>query len=181
MDVQKADVSWKSRLVVCATNDYLDLLTYSPTIQRSSFRLGLAYAACRPDLHVALRNVTQAFIQSDTKLLRPIYMECPKELCGDENNVIMKVNKPVYCLPESPVNWYTTYASHFKKSLEMKSMPQDPRFLYTTMKNPRMIAFFNYKLMTQQSSVQKYFMIGRKKLLKGSTIMVNASCLKIPC
>eukprot|EP00171_Calliarthron_tuberculosum_P004994 IDg4994t1 len=101
LDKVKRDGQAKSRLVICATDDYLDALTYSLTIQRLSTRLGFAYAASRTDFFASCRDVTKA----------------------------LKVVQPIYGLPESPLNWYTTYTAHYKNQLELKSMPHDPCML----------------------------------------------------
>ncbi len=82
VEVVKVGGKARSRLVVCATDEDLELQTYAPTVQRISTRIGFCYASCRPDITISCRDVTQAFIQSDTNLRRPIYMELPHELCN---------------------------------------------------------------------------------------------------
>lgn len=86
----------KSRIVVCATNERLNQMTYSPTVQRISTRLGYTFASCRPDFSIKCRDVTQAFIQSDTLLRRPVYLELPHELKKCNQDKILLVKRPLY-------------------------------------------------------------------------------------
>ncbi len=115
IDTIKKDRTVRSRIVVCATNDYTNMLKYSPTIQRTSTRLAFSFAACRPDFVGSCRDIKQAFVQSDTILRRPIYMELPHEMRDGNENMILKVVKPLYGLPESSLNWFATYIAHYKR------------------------------------------------------------------
>ena len=59
----------KSRLVVQGYNDKTHgLLTYSPTVQRSSQPLLLFLAALFPEWSIIQRDITQAYTQSNTEL-----------------------------------------------------------------------------------------------------------------
>ena len=126
---QKSDGTPKSRMIICATHDYLETLTYSPTVKRLSTRVGFSYAACRPEFTVSFRDVKTAFLQSDTVLRRHIYLELPHELREGNKGKVIKVLKPMYGLPESPLNWYATYLSHYKSELGMICAAHDPCML----------------------------------------------------
>jgi len=66
----------KSRLVVQAYNDHEKelVLTQSPTIQRVSQRLVLALSAILPDASLYLRDISQAYVQSNTRLNRDFFV-----------------------------------------------------------------------------------------------------------
>ena len=119
----------KSRMVICATNEKLNSMTYSPTVRRISTRIGFAFASCFPEVIGKCRDITQAFVQSDTNIRREIYLELPHEIREKNKGMVLHVMKPLYGLPESPINWYTTYVSHFKKTLQMDCSPHDPCLL----------------------------------------------------
>ncbi|KAM4058912.1 hypothetical protein HRG_014081 [Hirsutella rhossiliensis] len=77
----------KSRLVIQGHNDFekTTLLTQSPTIQRVSQRLILAIAPGllqNYGITLSLRDITQAYPQSQTKLSRTILTYLPTELQG---------------------------------------------------------------------------------------------------
>ncbi len=66
----------KSRLVVQAYNDYEKelVLTQSPTIQRVSQRLVLALSVILPDASLYLQDISQAYVQSNTRLNRDFFV-----------------------------------------------------------------------------------------------------------
>jgi hypothetical protein len=103
----------KSRLVVQAYYDHgKDLvLTQSPTIQRVSQRLILALSAVLQEEKSAslyLRDISQAYVQSNTRLNRDFFVRPPKELELKEGS-ILKVVKPLYGVPEAGNHWFNTY------------------------------------------------------------------------
>jgi Reverse transcriptase (RNA-dependent DNA polymerase) len=100
----------KSRLVIQAYNDAgkHSILTESPTIQRASFRLMLALAATYTDLDVCFRDIKQAYVQSETALVREFYATPPKKV-DLPRNTVLKVIKPLYGIPEAGNHWYKTY------------------------------------------------------------------------
>ena len=96
----------KSRLVVQTYNDSTKhlVLTQSPTIQRVIQRLILCLAAIVPSTKLYLRDVTQAYVQSNTRLNRDFYIKAPYELASMlrvENGSIVKIMKPLYEVPET--------------------------------------------------------------------------------
>lgn len=75
------------------------------------------------------RDVSQAFIQSKTFLIRPIFVRGQKKLELSED-VILPVDSPLYNLPEAFLHWFLTYHRHHVKSLGMKPAVFDMCFLY---------------------------------------------------
>ena len=129
VETVKSSGEARSRMVVCATNDFLDTLTYSPTVRRLSIRLGFSFASCYSNYIVKCRDITQAFLQSDTPLRRSVFLELPHELRKQNPGMILQVLRPLYGLPESPLNWYATHLSHYKRELGMSCAPHDPCML----------------------------------------------------
>jgi len=124
----------KSRLVVQAYNDYgKDLvLTQSPTIQRVSQRIILALAVILQEKAVSLylRDITQAYVQSNTHLNRDFYVRPPKEL-RLKDGLLMRIIKPLYGVPEAGNHWFNTYHCHHLEKLHMSQSTYDPCLLYT--------------------------------------------------
>ena len=128
----------KSRLVVQAYNDHEKnvVLTQSPTIQRVSQRLILCIAAMIQGngTHLYLRDISQACVQSLTKLNRDFYIRPPHELgveLGIGKDSILKVVKPLYGVPEAGNHWFTTYHAHHTKELKMNQSTYDPCLLWS--------------------------------------------------
>ena len=91
----------KSRLVVQAYNDEgkKTILTQSPTIQRVSQRLILCLAASIQGLDIYLRDISQAYTQSHTSLIRNFYIWPPPELYLPPG-ILLKILQPLYGIPE---------------------------------------------------------------------------------
>ncbi|KAM4057231.1 cwf18 domain containing protein [Hirsutella rhossiliensis] len=113
----------KSRLVIQGHNDFekTTLLTQSPTIQRVSQRLILAIAPGllqNYGITLSLRDITQAYPQSQTKLSRTILTYLPTELQGKyPNGTIIRVIKPFH--------WFRTYQQHHLEKLDMSTSTYD--------------------------------------------------------
>src|ERR1700710_1416669 len=127
----------KSRLVVQAYNDQeKDLvLTQSPTIQQISQRLVLCLAAINQEgnTHLYLRDISQAYVQSVTKLHRNFFILPPTELAtqlGIARGSILRVVKPLYGVPEAGNHWFKTYHSHHSQELGMEQSTYDSCLLY---------------------------------------------------
>jgi reverse transcriptase-like protein len=130
----------KSRLVVQAFNDEgkKTVLTQSPTIQRVSQRIIVAIAPSLLERGITLhlRDITQAYVQSTSKLSRVIYARPPKDMIGElPPNVIFKVIKPLYGIPEAGTHWFGTYHKHHREKLGMGTSTYDPCLLITKDKN----------------------------------------------
>jgi hypothetical protein len=112
----------KFRWVIQGYNDHGKerILTQSPTIQRMSQRLilALALSLLRQGCSVELRDITQAYPQSVTKLARDIYATLLKELQAKyPPDTIVRVIKPFYGIAEAGVHWWATYHSHHLNEL----------------------------------------------------------------
>ncbi|KAI1002382.1 hypothetical protein K3495_g5815 [Podosphaera aphanis] len=125
----------KSRLVVQAYNDHEKglVLTQSLTVQRVSQRLILCMASCIPNTNLYLRDISQAYVKSATKLNRDFFIRPPPELkveLGLEENALLKAVKPLYGVPEAGNHWFCTYHNHHSKELFMTQSTFDSYLLY---------------------------------------------------
>jgi transposase InsO family protein len=118
----------KSRIVVQATAardpDKGEIFTFSPTARRESFRTVVALAAT---LHLQLytRDVSQAYVSSDTTLSRTVFVIPPKALRRD-HTTLWRLRKGLYGLPESGLLWYEKYRSYHTSQLRMNVDAADP-------------------------------------------------------
>lgn len=122
----------KSRLVVQAYNDSdkKKVLTQSPTIQRASQRLLLCLAIYK-DFNVFTRDISQAYTQSKSKLVRDFYVHPPAEL-NLPDGILLKVLLPLYGVPEAGTHWFHTYHDHHVKNLNLKQSKYDPCLLFSS-------------------------------------------------
>lgn len=122
----------KARLVVQAIpqvdRDRPFLFTYAPTVTKASFRILLSLAASK-GFDVYLRDISQAYCCSEFELIREAYIIPPKSL-NLPKNVLWKLMKPLYGLPESGLLWYETYRSYHEVDLQMKASVVDPCVYY---------------------------------------------------
>lgn len=120
----------KSRLVVQAFEDKdHGLMTYAPTTQRASQRLLIALTAMNPDLKIFTRDISQAYLQSATRIERAIFLRAPPEMCLDHDH-LLQVMRPLYGLPESGIHWFRTYHRHHTEVLGLKASLHDPCMLF---------------------------------------------------
>jgi hypothetical protein len=117
----------KSRLIVFATNDKQDGLTGAPTVQSYSTRCAFAFAACRPDLTGKCRNVSTAFLQSDSTISRRVFM-LPQPDMGLTPESLLRVVRLLYGLPDAPLHWYSAYSRYHRETLGMDAAAHDPCF-----------------------------------------------------
>ena len=124
VDTEKAGKK-KSRLVAQAYFDAgaASIATKSPTVARAHQRTALALAPSlfRSGKKLYVRDVRQAYTQSDTPLKRDVYLRISPTLarylhCGPGK--LLRVLKPLYGLPEAGLYWYTTY-QRFHRELGM--------------------------------------------------------------
>jgi hypothetical protein len=121
----------KSRLVVQGYNDHgkREILTQAPTIQRSSQRILICAALIKPDVSVYTRDISQAYTQSATDLQREIYIRAPVEM-GLPHGTTLRVNRPLYGVPEAGNHWFLTYQTHHIQKLGLTTSTYDPCLLY---------------------------------------------------
>lgn len=127
----------KSRLVIQGYNDdgKEAILTQSPTIQRASQRLMIAIAPSllKQDMSMQLRDITQAYVQSETPLNRLILAQLPSQIRDDyPEGTIMRILKPLYGIAEAGTHWWATYSRHHKEKLSMITSTFDPCLLIST-------------------------------------------------
>ncbi|RWA03359.1 hypothetical protein EKO27_g11746 [Xylaria grammica] len=128
----------KSRLVVQGYNDTEKetVLTQSPTIQRMSQRLILALGpSLVRDFNASgeLRDITQAYVQSQDKLARKIIARLPSELKPKyPEGTVLRIVRPLYGLAESGLYWFKTYHQHHRQKLGMDVSTYDPCLLIST-------------------------------------------------
>lgn len=106
------------------------MLAHAPTIQRSSTHLLLSLCAVEYELAFFTRYVSQAYLQSDTTVQRPIYNRPPGVL-QLPSHTLPRVDRPIYGLPEAGVHWFRTYHNHSRDTLKLQPSILDPWFLYT--------------------------------------------------
>ena len=114
------------------------MLTQLPTIQRVSQRLILCLAAITIDgtadgSQLYLRDISQAYVQSSTKLVRDFYIRAPAELStalGVTKGTVVKIVRPLYGIPEAGNHWFKTYHTHHAKKLNMDQSTYDPCLLH---------------------------------------------------
>src|SRR5438045_3988240 len=128
----------KSRLIMQAYNDDEKklVLTQSPTIQHVSQCIILCIAAMKIDtnVNIFLRNISQAYVQSNTNLNREFYVRPPQELeeeLGIGKHNVLKVLKPLYGVPEADNHWFKTYHTHHIEKLNMDQSTYDPCLMYS--------------------------------------------------
>jgi hypothetical protein len=80
-----------------------------------------------------LRDITQAYTQSQDTLTRTIIARLPVELQDKyPPETVLWIRKPLYGLAESGLYWYKTYHAHHTKGLKMSISTYDPCLLHTT-------------------------------------------------
>jgi hypothetical protein len=112
-----------------------EILTQSPTIQRMSQRLILALSPTlikSYNMHIELRDITQAYVQSTDKLLRTLYAKPPAEMQDFfPPNTILRIVRPLYGAAESGLYWFKTCHNHHKEKLRINVSLYDPCLLIT--------------------------------------------------
>ena len=74
------------------------------------------------DIRLYLRDISQAYVQSTTKLNRDFYIRVPFELTtalSVSKGTILKVVRLLYGIPELGNHWFKTYYNHYIKELHM--------------------------------------------------------------
>lgn len=103
------------------------LPTRSPTVLRMVQRLSLFVASMNGNAY--LRDIIQSYVQSMTKLERPIYYYPLPEMNLPEDTILM-AKKPLYGLPEAGLHWFITYSQHHIENLRMTQSSGDTCLFY---------------------------------------------------
>jgi hypothetical protein len=118
----------KSRLVAQATRhqdaDKSLLFTYSPTTFKETVKSMVATAAALR-LPLLTRDVSQAYVSSESLLSREIYIIPPRALNLDKD-ILWRVLKPLYGLPESGLHWFERFRRYHQRQLGMTADVVDP-------------------------------------------------------
>ena len=121
----------KSRLVVQAYNDNNHgLLTHAPTVHRSSESLLLALCSMVSDLQFFTQDISQAYVQSETRTQRAIFVR-PPSILHLPPGTLLRVDLPLYGIPEAGIRWFRTYHAHHRDTQHLTASLHDPCFLYT--------------------------------------------------
>ena len=77
-----------------------------------------------------LRDITQAYTQSDDHLQRTIIADLPEQLkTAYPPSTVMVVVKPLYGIAEAGAYWWSTYHKHHTEKLLMRTSTYDPCLL----------------------------------------------------
>lgn len=74
--------------------------------------------------------MTQAYNQSESKVLLHLYVKPPKEFKISQDK-LLKIEKQLYSFPEPGVHWFRTPQRHHLNTLKMKSTDDDHCLFYT--------------------------------------------------
>ena len=104
----------KSRLVA---RNYRDAAvgcvpTNSPTFTRWGQRLAISIAACCPNRNPYLRDISQAYTQSESPLDRRVYLQAPVEMKLSDEFVLQAI-KPLYGIIELSQRLARTSSDHW--------------------------------------------------------------------
>lgn len=121
----------KSRLVA---QNYSDLeassvSTKAPTVSRLRLPLTISFAACLQSFRSYFRDISQAYVQSESFLERKCFLHPPVEVKQGDNDIIL-AQKPLSGIPESVLDWSLTYQTYHKDALGMKATRVDQCVLY---------------------------------------------------
>jgi hypothetical protein len=112
------------------------------------------------------RDVSTAFLQSDSTISRRVYMFPPPEM-GLPPESLLRVVRPLYGLPEAPLHWYSTYSRYHRETLGMDVAAHDPCF-YACFQESDCVGGYFCKLMMQLYLARPASTLKKNKLLKSS-------------
>ena len=90
----------------------------------------MTVALLLPNMKVCLRDISQAYTQSTTSLIRDIYILAPAEMNVPEG-YLLRVCRPLYGIPEAGTHWFHTYHKYHTTALAMTPSTFDPCLLFT--------------------------------------------------
>lgn len=116
---------FKARLVVQGhrDKDKHKLVHPTTTLRHSSIRM-LTTIAAMFGFRLWSQDVTQAYLQSASNLMRDIYVKPSKEFCLDQK-YMLKLLKPLYGLSDAGDYWDSTITQHLQQDLQMSRTALD--------------------------------------------------------
>lgn len=129
-DTETDTPRFKARFVIHGNRDKDkgSLVHTSTTVKHSSTRLLIALAACF-GFRVWSQDISQAYLQSASELIRDVYLKPGKDF-EIEGRKLLKLLRPLYGLSDSGDYWNTTFSEHIKKSLGMTTTLEDYSFFF---------------------------------------------------
>ena len=121
---------YKARFVVQGHKDLdKNYLVYSSSnLKQSSIRIILSIASLFR-FHVWSQDITHAYLQSASKLMRNIYVKPTKQFKLSKDS-LLKLLKPFYGLTDSGDYWHNTFTSHIREDLHMVPTISDPALFF---------------------------------------------------
>ncbi len=77
-----------------------------------------------------MRDVIQAYTQSETELNRSVYVKPVPEF-GLSEDMLLRIVRPLYGVPEAGLHWFKTYHGFHKRKLGLTPAPHDLCLLFT--------------------------------------------------
>lgn len=129
-DTETDTPRFKARFVIHGNRDKDKnaLVHTSTTVKHSSTRLLVALAACF-GFRIWSQDISQAYLQSASELIRDVYLKPGKDL-EIEGGKLLKLLRPLYGLSDSGDYWNTTFSDHIKNDLGMKATLEDYSFFF---------------------------------------------------
>ena len=115
----------RARLTARGFQEDADFPTDSPTVQKHSLKLLLAFAATK-QWEVKTTDVSSAFLQGD-QMDRDVYVKPPREAAAPGK--LWRLNKCLYGLKDASRKWYLRVLSKLK-DLDFKKCAHDKGFFY---------------------------------------------------
>lgn len=120
----------KARLAAMARKDQMKehIVNDSPILMKRAMRLVLFITSCL-GLQLCSRDVKQAYLQSESALLRDICITLPKGYSKLGEECVLKVIKPLCGIAESGDYWIDTYMTFFLAGMNMTPFVLGPCFM----------------------------------------------------
>lgn len=99
--------------------------TEAAKVKHFSQIVSISFAASTPTLQPYTRNITQAYIESNSELDYEVHIRAPPEIVLPDGYVL-KVVKPLYGISESGLHFYITKLAHIAETLKMVRSRADP-------------------------------------------------------
>ncbi|KHJ34346.1 hypothetical protein EV44_g3284 [Erysiphe necator] len=124
---QKHEKNWTAPYTLIAINEKTATIQF---LHRKSQRL-IPSLAIYKNFDIFTRDISQAYTQSKSQLLRDFYVRPSTEL-DLPTNTILKVLRPLYGVPEAGTHWFHTYHNHRLQKLNLKSSSYDPCLMFNS-------------------------------------------------